>query len=464
MGKYENMNTTIKRRNENSVNKRLRSTKKKRQHKGGSVIAAGSFGCVFRPSLRCKGENENSVSSYHLVSKLGKKPVIEAEYMMMMKLKNIMKTIPDYDKYFGLDVTKPCDPSPLSKEDLVNFDKKCKLKEMNEGNVNNSDVISTLSFIDLPYGGISLLTWIWDGNLKKPSSFRDFIHKSSALIRHGIVPMNKKGVLHNDIHARNILTKLVNEERDDISHLSLIDWGLATTNTSTSMKKITVQRDYPITRIFFVIKIKQPFTRFVQMNIRHNDIKEYSYSTASPSMKREMYSLLLKLSFELILLSQKDERENIVHSCRQCDNIFKNILKRNKLYKETYMPFLEKYIVNNKNATQDGSIMYDIGITFTTFLNTMYLADMMFKYIEIKDSVLFLNFRKYFIDIYRHNADVYAMCNCILLGASKRFDQDSDIVNIERYAALAELLLNEVFMKSTEIIDYKKLCDSLDTM
>jgi hypothetical protein len=467
MGDYENMNSTIKRRKDKRENKSLRNTKKKRLSKGGSVIAAGSYGCVFRPSLRCKGDKDaKSTSSYKLVSKLGKKSVIDAEYKMMKKLKSILESIPNYDKYFGLDVSEPCEPAPLNKEDLVHFDDKCKIKDMSKGNINNSDVKSTLSFMDLPYGGVSLLKWIWDGKLKKQSSFLDFIHKSSSLIRYGIVPMNIKGVLHNDIHARNILTKLVKEEEEeeDISHLSLIDWGLATTNSATTLKNITVQRDYPITRIFFVDKIKQPFSRFLQMNLKQNNVKEYSYSKASPKDKKEMYSLLLKMSFELILLSQKDERSKIVHSCRQCDTIFKEILKRNKMYKETYLPFLLKYAVNNKNAYLDGTFIYEVGTTFTTYINTIYLTDMMHKYIEIKDSGIFFNFRKYFTEIYRFNADLYAMSNCILLAASKRFEQDSDAVTLERYSELSELLLNEVFLKSTEKIDFKKVCDALDIM
>lgn len=465
MGKYETMNTTFKRRKEKRASRSLRITRKKGQYKGGRVIAAGSYGCVFRPSLRCKGDKETkSASSYKLVSKLGKKSVIDAEYKMMMKLKSILESIPNYDKYFGLDVSEPCEPAPLNKEDLVHFDDKCKTKDMSKGTVNNSEVKSSLSFVDMPYGGISLLKWIWDGNLMKQSIFLDFIHKSSTLIRYGIVPMNKKGVLHNDIHARNILTKLDNEETGEISYLSLIDWGLATTNTATTLKIITVQRDYPITRIFFVIKIKQPLSKFVQTNMKHHNVKEYSYSSATPKVKNEMYILLLKLSFELILLSQKNERGSMVHTCRECDKIFKNILKRNKLYKETYLPFLVKYMVNNKNASLDGSFIYDVGTTFSSFINTVYLADMMYKYIEVKDYVIFFNFRKYFTEIYRFNADVYAMCNCILLGASKRYEQDNDTVNFERYSELSEVLLNEVFLKSTEIIDFKKVCDTLDNM
>ena len=460
---------TIKRRSSRNFTNHLRGTQKKgkgngTRYKGGSAIAAGSYGCVFRPSLRCNHEdNKTTSSSDHYVSKLGKKSVIETEYVMMTKLKNILDSIPNYDKYFGLDVSKPCQPKPLSHEDLDQFDKKCNFNDIGEKTVNNKEMLSSLSFVNLPYGGISLLDWIYDGNIRKSNDYLDFLRKSSSLIRHGIVPMNAKGVLHNDIHARNILAKL-HDNSNRLSHLSLIDWGLAVTNTGRTMRKITVQRDYPITRIFFVVKIKQPFSSYVQSTLNRNLITEYSFSNSSPNKKSDVYNLLLKMSLEFIFLSKKNEKGNVVHSCRHCDDIFKNVLKRNELYKNTYLPFLEKHIANNEdNLTNPASILYDIGITFTTFINTMYLTSVMHRYIEMKNSTLFINFRKYFTEIYRFNADVYAMCNCILSGVSKVYNQN-DTVGEGKYDLLAELLLNEVFLKSTELIDYKKVCDSLDSM
>jgi hypothetical protein len=445
------------------VHKRV-SKKKGTPYNGGGAIAAGSFGCVFRPSLRCKTDDSRKISSDELVSKLGKKSVIEEEYQVMTKLKKILVTIPNSKEYFGLDVSKPCEPDSLNKEDLFYFDKKCKFKDIDEKTVNEPEVLSSLSFIDLPYGGISLLKWIWEGNLKNIDSFVSFLHKSSLLIRHGIVPMNKKGVLHNDIHARNILAEIRNNSNNNmntISSLSLIDWGLATTHTATSMKKITVQRDYPITRIFFMVKIKKPFFSFVQSNMTHNKITEYSYSKSSAQKKSVVYSLLLRMSFELISLSMQEEEKNMAYSCRDCDRLYKNVLEDNEIYKNTYMPFLEKYISANLD---NGSKIYDIGITFTSFVNTIYLADMMHKYIEVNNSVLSIKFRDYFTDVYRYNADVYAMCNCILLGTSKRMELDDDYTIKEKHAQLAEELLNEVFLKSTIKINYDKVCDFLDKM
>lgn len=457
------MTATIKRRKENKVNNHLRSTIKKRSpYKGGSVIAAGSFGCVFRPSLRCKNKKQKSKSSYHLVSKLGKKEVIESEYTMMTKLKNILDSIPNYDQFFALNVSKPCEPTTLNKEDLKQFDKKCKFHNIHASTVNDKKVLSSLSFVDLPYGGESLLKWIRDGNLKHNESYLNFLHESSRLIREGIVPMNNKGVLHNDIHARNILAK-TSDENKKISHLLLIDWGLAVSNTRATLNKITVQRDYPITRIFFVEKIKKQFLSYVQSHLKRQNIHEYSFATSHPTINSNVYNILLTSSLDLIMLSQHNEKENIVHSCSHCDQIFKKVLMHNTVYKETFMPVLEKYISLNQHDTDHGARLYDIGTTFTTFINTMYLAGMMHKYMEMNKSVMSIKFHKYFTEIYRINADVYAMCNCILLGASKRFEYDN-IVNEGKYESLAEVLLDEVFLQSTEIIDFEKVCDTLDAI
>ena len=79
------------------------------------------------------------------------------------------------------------------------------------------------------------------------------------------------------------------------------------------------------------------------------------------------------------------------------------------------------------------------------------------------NSVLTIKFRDYFTDTYRFNADVYAMCNCILYGASKRMELEGDSFN-EKYSQLADVLLEEVFLKSTEIIDYEKVCNTLDKL
>ena len=63
---------------------------------GGELIGMGSFGCVFNPSLKCKGDKESKkdVVSKVFFSKDGKKELND-EY----KLTSIIKSIPGYEEW-----------------------------------------------------------------------------------------------------------------------------------------------------------------------------------------------------------------------------------------------------------------------------------------------------------------------------------------------------------------------------
>ena len=48
------------------------------------------------------------------------------EYKQINKYKNILKVIPNYDKYFLLNDFVLCKPDKLTKQDLNGYNKKCK--------------------------------------------------------------------------------------------------------------------------------------------------------------------------------------------------------------------------------------------------------------------------------------------------------------------------------------------------
>ena len=451
--------------------KRRQTRKHKSADRGGSVIAAGSYGCVFRPSLRCNGsttassslkKSSLSESSDLYVSKLGRKSVIDSEYKMMSNLRRILDTVPDYEKYYGLNVTEPCEPAVLDKEDLTSFDEKCKFKDISSETVNNTNVLPTLSIMNLPYGGKSLLSWMSAGNLKNEDSFLSFLRSSSKMIRNGIVPMNKKGVLHNDIHARNILVNEGDSENNTIKDLILIDWGLATTNTSKTIKKIVAQRDYPITRIFFSVSRKKELLRYLEKIIMNHNIINYSYEKSSNAIKDKVYNVLLRSCLHYVMVSlSSDDDKAIVDSCGKCDSIFESILRNNGTYRDVYLPILAEYIRTKSRTYEERSRLYDIGRTFTCFVNTLQLASMLYRYTEVSNNMISVKFRDYFFRIYRFNADIYAMINCILYGATKRHDSMLLIGN-DSFMRMAKVILEGVYLKSTDVIDFNSICDEID--
>ena len=95
-------------------------SKNKRSKNGGEAIASGGFGCIFKPAIKCKNKNYR----FDGISKMSIKEYGTQEMDEIKKIKTKLDKIKNYKKYFILDI-KLCYPDKLTKEDLINFDKKC---------------------------------------------------------------------------------------------------------------------------------------------------------------------------------------------------------------------------------------------------------------------------------------------------------------------------------------------------
>lgn len=192
-----------------------------RQHRGGAAIAAGGFGCVFRPSLRCKaGSAEADFYDPHQVSKLMKKQDANEEIAEIMRVMPVLRLIPNADRYFmGVGAAGgfyACEPAPLTAIDKIQYDKCRPLirRGFTAKNINNK--LSNLRTINQSYGGLELnVAWglanhagtdpgaasmVFDTH-----GFKAINSSLQRLLVHAIVPLNMLGVLHGDIKAANIL-------------------------------------------------------------------------------------------------------------------------------------------------------------------------------------------------------------------------------------------------------------------
>ena len=68
----------------------------KREIFGGSVIASGGFGCIFKPSIKCESNSPSNDS----ISKLMLKKNAKHEYNEIQKYKRMLRSIPNYSDYF----------------------------------------------------------------------------------------------------------------------------------------------------------------------------------------------------------------------------------------------------------------------------------------------------------------------------------------------------------------------------
>lgn len=231
---------------------------KKGNKKGGEAVAAGSYGCVFRPPIRCASGEEPKAS--HISKLMYNDKSVYKEKEEMDKVKEIIKKIPNNDKYFLVMDTNLCDPGKLSAEDLKYFDDKCDLfteNGINSNNVNNN--LKDLKLITIPDGGIELHDYndnmlLTNNEIEK---YRLFIQVNTSLIEllnNGIVPINNSGLLHMDIKDNNILV-------DGSGQVRLIDWGLSCKNNGLTVPKEvtnhTIHFNNPFSNLFYNNYLKQ---------------------------------------------------------------------------------------------------------------------------------------------------------------------------------------------------------------
>ena len=218
----------------------------------GEALAAGGFGCVFKPALRCKGTNKRTKG----VSKLLYTYYADREYKDFLKFKPILVKIPNNHKYFLIkDITK-CSPNKLDDSNKDKFDTKC--INFHDSNITSATInmnLDKVKIINLPFGGVELNHTI--NNMSDASGFIQINNKLIDLLIHAIVPINKLKLMHNDIKDSNIL---YNHEDGE---LRLIDWGTsAVSTTKTIIPKIIVHRPFQYNLPFSLILLNSSFDNY----------------------------------------------------------------------------------------------------------------------------------------------------------------------------------------------------------
>lgn len=200
----------------------------KRKQNGGELLSQGTFGCVFRPALKCKNKTSSLGNNY--VSKILKTKSYNEE---RSEIDNILKVFKGQSKewinrYFILpDKNNDCDDIDLS--DKETFDDLYK-------NKSNCDVYSSVhmpetvgsevhsmklyKLINAEYGGNSLYDYT---ETKDRVSLAEFARVNNSLIdffENGLCKMNDLGVYHFDIKCKNVVY-------DGTNRIRLIDWGMA---------------------------------------------------------------------------------------------------------------------------------------------------------------------------------------------------------------------------------------------
>ena len=256
---------------------RRRLGQRKSHKRGGKVIGSGGYGCVFRPALRCKGTRKRVSKT---ISKLMLNKHVKREYMEITKYLPILQKIPNYKNYFIIEGANICQPAPLTRQDLDNFDTKCKVlrkRDINAKNINSN--LDKVSCINLQDGGVELGTYIYSG--LSLDGMKDLNGRMIQLLLHGILPMNKSHVYHADIKEANIVV-------DTSKYVRLIDWGLSMytgsgKNIPSVLQGKPFQYNLPFSIILFNNTFKNMYSTFLKTmptsNLDNNSLgiflKEY---------------------------------------------------------------------------------------------------------------------------------------------------------------------------------------------
>lgn len=351
------------------------------RNNAGAVIAAGGYGCVFRPPINStKFKTKLDKQSY--ITKLMTKREANNEMKSIRKFLPIIKKINGYKSHILLDdifLAKSHEFGPLADEDKINFNSKCSGplgESINKYNVNNN--ISDLSAIYIPDGGITIET-----ALNKSSSYDIGLLTLGIIkvLRNIIVPMNKRGLIHGDLKGSNMLVNENFAADKTIPDIKIIDWGISYVvqpATKPDLFDMSIMYNLPFSCMLLNTNITPTFSILKGEKIAFHELTEMAGKIIKKNIGDygEGHMGFMKQVFSKI--SPK----------------FPSNKSLNDYMKQYIATILEKYLIINR------------GILITT---------------------ISIDVDKYFHEVYRHNCDIWGVMSSYV-GIEFTSSKMSDII------------------------------------
>ena len=229
MKKGEGKRKTIKR---TMIRRKKRKRRSRRKYilKGGKPIAAGSYGCVFKPSLKYTDCSDQSLLDFRVSKVFIDKTELDKEWNEISSIKTAFETNPKkslkkVDDYFIYDASK----CRIDYSDTSNITQLNEAKRRDCSNIISDDITDYSSnnpyALDSKYGGIDFKKYL---HSKGTLDYAEFKRLNSKMIDlfDAIVEMNNANIYHFDIKAENMVYD-ENEEDENEEKLRLIDFGFA---------------------------------------------------------------------------------------------------------------------------------------------------------------------------------------------------------------------------------------------
>ena len=329
------------------------------QINGGEAVAAGGFGCVFRPPLKCnskKSTHNSSSKKNKMVSKLMTKKYGKEEYHETARFFNILEKIPNFQNYFLLPQSL-CTPDTLTSNDLINFDRKCtNLTRKNITSDNVNEKLEKLRIIQLYDGGEDLEKYILN-NVMTSERLVNINNQIVRLLKKAIIPMNHLGLYHFDLKASNILMNEKNKAK-------IIDFGLS--------QYISDYDEIPEELTYRPCQYNLPATNILFNNEFIEEYIDFLKTKPIPS-KDEIYNFIYDLYYSTLESELGPGHFD-----------FKQQVLRNYILEQPTMQknIIFTYISENLHTyTKNGS--FDITGLFKHFLHNADVYGLLMSYIDI---------------------------------------------------------------------------------
>jgi len=357
-------------------------TLKKLNYRGGEVIDAGGYGCVFNPALRCN----NSKNRTKGISKLLSKHAAEKEWDMLSHIRKYIEKIPNYQKYFLLYNLEKCSPAELTITDKKNFHICDIFEKLNINSTNFNKNLDKFEIINMPYGGPNLETVIFNNQ----ATFATLNPLLIDVLLNAIIPMNRLNIYHKDLKASNILYH--NKE------VKLIDFGQTFVYESAEKDEYKLlDKPFQFNNPLSIILLSPSFNKFLIYYLVKYPFKKHSPKSLFVQFKKLMlaYYQLVVEPVDSPLVGHSKYLEKIV-----IPDIYKNLYARKSR--------------QNVNIAQ---IISD------------YCANILVKYVNLNTKTF--DRSSYVSQVYLKNLDLYGLIMCYLPYVSQ-YSQTSINVDISQ--------------------------------
>lgn len=447
-------------------------TKKLKKMKGGIPIYPGGYSCVFKPQLKCRttkkrnmknsGKNNKNNNEKNGISKLLFKKYADIEMHNIQKFYHALRKIPKSHKYFLFAKTTSCPPEKISTRDLNGFDEMCEnftSHDINESNINAVKNIRNLRLINMPNAGLSINEWLFlknknDTNIPLTiSRVKTFNKLISKLILNAIVPMNRQGVIHNDMKEDNILIH--------DSAPTIIDWGISGISTHHEPIPEIIMNRYisisnPFSNILFTSEFSKNYSEFLKQNSITNADHVHNMRYDPMFLQK-----LRDFSIAQYLKSKEyGHYSNIRTFFTNVQTFFKNVYPNN-----AFSGVSLDVILSDADAGAD---------QLHHTLASKYISDILLHFTEFdeRDGVVRFQYVSYFTKVYIFNCDIWGTVFCYSVfflfqdTFQHKYKFDEHIaIEPSTYShflhSILSMYMNQIMINGHEKINVSKLINSI---